>query len=312
VPLLAVKQCLDYWLHIALLASKQWHTAGYVGCAGLAMYRQSSRTPATGFSLIELLVVITIIGILISMLLPAVQAAREAARRTGCCNNLHQIGIGLQNYHASHDCFPPGGIELQTMINPKTGVLYGTSGRQYAWCAFLLPFIEQLPLYETIDFSKPYYVGANINAAKTPLAVFVCPSSPRADTMLSKGLGASDYGGIFGQKINSTNSPPNGVMLYDRSITIAEIADGTSNTLAVSEDSEIAASQWINGENVFEVGNYPINQAPAIDNHIRSRHPNGANGAFCDGSARFLSETMKMEVLAAICTRAGGEIVTDF
>ncbi len=263
--------------------------------------RASSGTPA-GFTLIELLVVITIIGILIALLLPAVQAAREAARRASCLNNLHQIGIGLQLYHAANQCFPPGGIEL---ISQKPG------GRQYAWCAFLLPYVEQQALYDSFDFSQPYYVGANVTAAETPLAVFVCPSSPRAATMLSGGLGASDYGGIYGERIISPNNPPKGVMLYDRAIRIAEINDGTSNTMAVSEDCDTSNMQWVNALNVFDVA-YAINTAPPIENDIKSQHPGGANGAFCDGSARFLTETMDIRVLAAICTRAGGEAVSDF
>lgn len=263
----------------------------------------SRRACSAGFSLIELLVVITIIGVLVALLLPAVQAAREAARRISCSNNLHQIGLGLHGYHEVHGCFPPGGIELISTT---------PSGRQYAWCAFILPFIEQGPLYDSIDFSRPYYADENLPAAKTPLAVFVCPSSSRADTKLSGTLGAADYGGIFGERITGPNNPPKGVMLYDRAVTIAEISDGTSNTLAVAEDTEYGKSQWINALNVFDQA-FAINAAPNIENDIRSRHPGGANGAFCDGSARFLAETMELEVLAAICTRAGGEIINgDF
>ena len=247
----------------------------------------------------ELLVVITIIGVLIALLLPAVQAAREAARRISCFNNLHQIALGLHGYHESYGSLPPGGIEL---LYAKPG------GRQYAWGAFILPFIEQRALYESIDFSLPYYEEVNLPAAKTPLPVFICPSSPRADTMLAATLGATDYGGIYGERIVSPNNPPKGVMLYDRAITYAEITDGTSFTLAVSEDTEHGNPQWISALNVFDQA-YAINTAPAIENDITSRHPGGANGAFCDGSARFLSETMELEVLAAICTRAGGEII---
>ncbi len=261
---------------------------------------RASRTP--GFTLIELLVVITIIGILIGLLLPAVQAAREAARRLGCLNNLRQIGIGLQNYQEANRTLPPGGVEP---IFLKPG------GRQYAWGAFLLPYIEQMPLYQSIDFSKPYYIGSNVKAAQTPLSVFICPSSTHTDTMLSGGLGASDYGGVYGERITGPNDPPKGVLIYDRPIAIEEVRDGTSNTLAVSEDSEMKNAQWINALNVFDVG-FAINRAPAIENDIRSRHPNGANGVFCDGSARFLSEGMQMRVLAAICTRDGGEAVVNF
>ncbi len=247
--------------------------------------------------------VITIIGVLIALLLPAVQAAREAARRASCLNNLRQIGLALHGYHEARACFPPGGVEL---------IFTTPGGRQYAWCAFILPLVEQQPLYDSIDFSLPYYAEKNLPAAKTPLPVFVCPSSPRMGTMLCGGLGAADYGGIFGERISGPNQPPKGVMLYDRAVTIADVVDGTSYTLAVAEDTEYGKSQWINALNVFDQA-FAINAAPPIENDIRSRHPGGANGAFCDGSARFLAETMELRVLAAVCTRAGGELINgDF
>jgi len=254
-----------------------------------------------GFSLVELLVVIAIICLLTALLLPAVQSAREAARRAACLNNFRQLGIALQHYHATTGSFPPGGIEL---IAKKPG------GRQYAWGAFLLPYLEQTAVFEMLDFSLPYYAAENLNAARTPLPVFVCPGSPRAITMLSGGLGATDYGGIYGERILSPNEPPKGVMLYDRAVRIAEIRDGTAFTLIIAEDTEYGTSQWINALNVFDQA-FPINRAPLIENDIRSRHPGGANGAFCDGSARFLAETMTLPVLAAICTRDGGEIVAE-
>jgi len=266
-------------------------------------FKISSHVNRSAFTLIELLVVITIIGILIGLLLPAVQAAREASRGTSCLNNLHHIGIGTQAYHESHGSFPPGGIELIAM---KKG------GRQYSWCAFLLPFIEQQVLYDSIDFDNPYYIGEeNIAAAKTPLAIFVCPSASHPADGLAGGLGASDYGGIYGERISGPNEPPKGVMIYDVAFRMADITDGASHTLMISEDSKFGKSQWISATNVFDQA-YPINEAPAFENDIRSDHPGGANGLMCDGSARYLSEEMELNTLAAICTRAEGELVGEF
>ena len=275
-----------------------------------------------GFTLIELLVVVAIIGVLIALLLPAVQAAREATRRVSCFNNLHQIVIGLHGYHEAHECFPPGGIEHRAMINPETDKRYGSSGRQLAWSAFLLPFIGQEPLCERIDFGSPFDSEANAAAAAVSISTYLCPSVARTELLID-GRGATDYGGIYGERIQfpgqpaRQNEPPKGVMLYNRAISIREIEDGTSYTLIVAEDSGWEDGQWINGLNVFDQ-RYAINRPadPAngvyLENEIRSQHPGGANGAFCDGSARFLNETMQLQTLAAICTRAGGELVDDF
>ncbi len=274
------------------------------------MARHTLKTRSVGFSLVELLVVITIIGILISLLLPAVQSAREAARRIQCGNNLHQIGIGLHNYLAAMEVFPPGGIEHRAMINPKTKKRYGVSGRQLAWSVFLLPYIEQEPLYNRLDLSKAFDASENTSAAATVLSVYICPSVPGGE-QLQNGRGPCRYGGIYGERILSTNNPPKGTMLYNRALSAADIRDGLSNTLMISEDSDFEDGQWINGLNIFDQA-YAINKAPAVENDIRSKHPGGASGLFADSSVRFLQETMNLETLAAICTRADGEVVTDF
>ncbi|MHB8973958.1 MAG: DUF1559 domain-containing protein [Pirellulaceae bacterium] len=266
---------------------------------GVTRSRQVARR---GFTLVELLVVITVIGILIALLLPAVQMAREAARRASCLNNLRQMGIGLHNYHDALRIFPPGGIEPRSPLKPM--------GRQLAWSVFLLPFVEQQSLFEQIDTGRAFDAPENAVAAATILSIYICPSVPQA-SQLQSGRGPCRYGGIYGERITSPNNPPKGVMLYDRAISIAEIRDGTSSTLVISEDCDFADGQWINGRNVFDQA-FAINQAPAFENDIRSKHPGGANGLFCDGSVRFLTETMELRTLAAICTRNHGEVVETF
>jgi prepilin-type N-terminal cleavage/methylation domain-containing protein/prepilin-type processing-associated H-X9-DG protein len=277
------------------------------------MSKHRGRAHTAGFSLVELLVVITIVGVLIALLLPAVQSAREAARRVSCLNNLHQIAVGLQGYHAATGSFPPGGIEPAFQVS---------GGRQFAWSAFLLPHIEQESLWAAIDFSKPSYAAANAQAAAAVIPTYLCPSRPRTSPLV-KGCGATDYGGLYGEAIGSHPSggswvAENGVMIYNRAFKIADVRDGTSNTLAVAENSLFpvwADGQWINGLNLFDQ-KYAINFMPSdtrlIEDEIRSAHPGGANGAFCDGSARFLGETMDLRTLKAILTRAGGEILGEF
>lgn len=261
---------------------------------------QSAGTPG-GFTLVELLVVIAIIGILIALLLPAVQAAREAARRASCLNNLRQMGIGLQNYHDALGSFPPGGIEPRSFTRPE--------GRQFAWSMLLLPYIEQGNVYERIDTGLPFDAPANAEAAAVILDVYLCPSTTQRKE-LRDGRGPCDYGGIYGERITSPNNPPKGMMLYDRALSVADVSDGTSNTLIISEDSGFEDGQWINGRNIFDQA-FAINQAPAFENDIRSEHPGGANGLLTDGSARFLKESMELKVLAALCTRAGGEVTSS-
>jgi prepilin-type N-terminal cleavage/methylation domain-containing protein len=263
---------------------------------------RSGRAMRVGFTLVELLVVIAVIGILIGLLLPAVQAVRAAARRISCSNNLHEMGVGLHHFHEAHGKFPPGGIELRTFFNRE--------GRQIAWSAYLLPFIEEQPLHDRINFRKDFDSPENADAAAEIVAVYLCPSVAR-ETHLVEGRGACDYGGIHGERITGPNEPPKGVMLYDRALRIRDIHDGTTCTLMVSEDAEWRDGQWINARNLFDQA-FGINQAPAFENDIRSEHPRGANGLMSDGSARFLEEEMDLEILAALCTRAGEETVKGF
>jgi len=248
-------------------------------------------------------VVIAVIGVLIALLLPAVQMVREAARRASCLNNLKQIGLGLQAYHGTWRAFPPGCVNWRPPGSLK-------NERQLAWSLFLLPFVEQRPLYDQVDVNSAFDSLVNQPAAANVLPLYICPSSQRIGERVL-GRGACDYGGIYGERITSPNSPPKGCMLFDRAVSIPMIRDGTSQTLIISEDSHWVDGQWINGRNVFDQA-FAINRAPAYENDIRSEHPGGANGLLTDGSARFLTETMELRILAGLCTRAGNEAFGEF
>lgn len=253
-----------------------------------------------GFTLVELLVVLAIIGVLIGLLLPAVQSVREAARRMQCQNNLHQIGLALHNYHAAFRKFPPGAIEVRPEVR---------NGKQLAWSAFVLPFLGESSTYVSVDFHYAFDHERNAEAGAVAIETYLCPSTPRA-TPRQRGFGATDYGGIYGERILSRNNPPSGVMIHDKAIRFRDITDGTPETLVIAEDANFPDGQWINGRNLFDQA-FSINRAPKFENDIRSFHPGGAMGLFADASVEFLDEHMDLELLAAICTRNGHENISE-
>ena len=259
----------------------------------------------TGFTLVELLVVIAIIGVLVGMLLPAVQQVREAARRTQCANNQRQIGLAFQNHHSAQMKFPPGVTDWRPFFGGDT------SNRNLAWSVFLLPYMEQQNVFDQLDLSLAYDHPDNLAGGAVVIETFLCPSalSPTSSSNTVQ-LAFTDYGGIFGERINSPNNPPKGLMIFDQALRHADITDGSSNTLIVAEDSQRRNAHWINGLNVFDQA-FAINNAPAFENDIRSNHPSGANGVFADGHVQFLSEQIQLRTLGAICTRSKGEIIDE-
>jgi prepilin-type N-terminal cleavage/methylation domain-containing protein len=202
-----------------------------------------------GFTLVELLVVITIIGILIALLLPAVQAAREAARRAQCANNVKRIGLAMHNYLATHDVFPFGEGDLPGWNDsvPWTG---------YPWATLILPHLEQQPLYDQLDMSKYGYghEPASPNdrhyaALCTVVAAYLCPSSGHATTFNYDASAAAynkygmlEFVGIAGS--DRAGFPSKTGTFYMKSTTrAADVRDGLSNTMIVGEYSGLAPGQ---------------------------------------------------------------------
>jgi prepilin-type N-terminal cleavage/methylation domain-containing protein/prepilin-type processing-associated H-X9-DG protein len=184
------------------------------------------------FTVVELLVVIAIIGVLVALLLPAVQAAREAARRSACSNNLRQVGLALQNHHAALERFPPGrGAPSPRIFSPH---------------AYLLAFLEQNSISTAIDledapapFSTPTatYDGMHNRAAAMSLvAAFICPSDPVQGRVPGSDYGATSYAGCAGSGASvGTLTEADGVFFLGSAVQIKDITDGTSNTAAFSE-----------------------------------------------------------------------------
>lgn len=287
----------------------------------MARTRFSRRSsPRLAFTLIELLVVIAVIAVLVAMLLPAVQSARESARRTQCRNNLKQIGIALHLYHDLNSILPRGGWTAATAA--------------HSWGAASLPYLDQKGLFDQLNVGKLYTDPVNATVGKTMLPVYLCPTTPKFNTLRKSAdlpttstqeYGRTGYGAINGERglraANGTNSPERGAMILAMNISLHQISDGTSQTILIGEAPEGIHSLWASVRNVFDQSG-TIN-APATfalnyvfgdyGQEISSYHPTGANVLLADGSVHFLLEGIENRTLAALCSREGREVIdVDF
>ena len=303
-----------------------------------------SKPVRKGFTLIELMVVIAIIAILVALILPAVQQAREAARRTQCKNNLRQLGLALQNYCELYGRFPPGYVASSDTTATTPG---------WGWGAMILPQVDQFALFGQINFSLPIEHPLNSVPAATRFPTFICasdivPSGTFSITNSASGqvvqTGPSSFVGCVGNDSSSVDdnvNPGNGMLFRNSSIRFAEVLDGTSNTILVAERSWAQANgTWIGAPNTgrLRAGTKnpaaPLNEASSFHvlahahfinvlddsdgglDDFSSLHTGGINALFVDGSVRFLhsitSDGGSANILQAMGSRAGGEIPGDF
>ena len=215
------------------------------------------------------------IAVLIALLLPAVQAAREAARRAQCVNNLKQIGLAMHNYHSTNDCFPDNAIR-------------DAAGRPLlSWRVAILPYIEQGTLYNKFKLDEPWDSPHNIALLAEMPNTYRCPSTPTPVPP----TGQTSYQVFVGPGTLFNGTKPS---------QIQNVTDGTSNTIMVAEAAKPVA--WTAPDDiVFD---------PTIPNFgLGSLHPGGVNSLFADGSVRFLRTSVQPSVLSALITRDGGEVV---
>ncbi|RLS52497.1 MAG: DUF1559 domain-containing protein [Planctomycetota bacterium] len=299
-----------------------------------------------GFTLIELLVVIAIIAVLIALLLPAVQQAREAARRTQCKNNLKQIGLALHNYHEQSRVFPPGWIA----VDGTTGLMSAHAGGSGAgWGLMILPQLDQSPLYNRFNLNVPIHDPANTQLITTSIPAYLCPSdagtAPKwsieeegsPGTILAE-LATANYVAAFGtDELDGCENAPgtapvlangqcrgNGVSYHNSRTGIRDLTDGTTSTLMVGERKTRADlgwwSTWVGmvpeGEEAFQrvmgsIDHTPNHPSAHLDD-FSSYHVGGTQFLMADGHVRFISENIDVGLYQALGTIQGGEVVGEF
>ena len=266
-------------------------------------------------TLVELLVVVAIVAALVGLLLPGVHAAREAARRTHCINNLKGIGCAIYGYESARRAFPVGCLECATKA-PR---------RQIAWNVFILPFAEEPGAAAGFDLAFSFRSPENREAAGHVVRLFLCPSTSRTNRFgpttgdrnrngrwdPGDDLAYTDYGGMYGVGYPVDKPLPEhaGVMQYERPTVAKDVTDGLAKTVLVAECTGREAayqSEWANGQNIFDQrSTNGINVTQ--NNEIWSDHPAMAGMVFCDGHVEFVHESIEQSVLLALLTRAGGE-----
>lgn len=294
-------------------------------------------TTRRGFTLIELLVVIAIIALLIALLLPAVQRAREASRRMSCTNNLKQIGLAFFNYESTFKTFPPSSTsQLDFGVwspNP-------TDYHLHSWCSLILPYLEQKEVELKVNYDLSAVHPENAQAASFVIPNYRCPSfsGPKYSThplytAISKTYATRNYATTGGTTVGKLWKMPDGAIFPGESSRLADLKDGTAQTFLVTETREPSAAVWIDGATAAVTSHryndadppeyaFPelgLNQTPffrAVGNQgidtdygPSSMHDGGIMHLFGDGHVQFVSVIISVTVYDSLVTREGKEIV---
>jgi prepilin-type N-terminal cleavage/methylation domain-containing protein/prepilin-type processing-associated H-X9-DG protein len=268
---------------------------------------------SAGFTLIELLVVMAIIGVLMALLLPAVQSARSAARRTQCLNNMMQVGLGLQNYESAWESFPPG------VVNSTGPIANTAQGYHFSWIVQLLPFLEQNSTAGHLNFERGVYDASNLTVRQVRLKTMICPQDSGPSVI--DGIAQSSYAGNYHHTeapIDVTNS---GVLFLNSAIRSEDIEDGASNTIAFGEKvigggdlgwASGTRATLRNGATSLRGGAAGVVATAAVPDPVggfSSHHIGGANFAFADGHVQFLNQNTPVNLLQSYLNRHDGELI---
>ena len=287
----------------------------------------------SGFTMIEMLIVVSIIAILIALLLPAIQSARETARRAQCANNLMQLGIAIGNYASTHSVFPPG------VVNDTGPIRNLPRGYHHGWVVQILPFMGQNNIYNHFDLKESVYDAANDTVAGIRISTLLCPSN---------WSNIVAYAGCHHDALAPIASDNHGVLYLNSKVRYDEISDGPAYTILLGEASgEGLSLGWVSGTSstlrntgtrlsdhdlrrwpasskVTSAGNTPRDELFAIVEEaaaaglwpidlpggFSSFHALSSNFLFCDGSVRLVKDTVDERVYRLLGNRADGELIS--
>lgn len=289
-----------------------------------------------GFTLLELLIVMFIIGVVIAVLLPSIQHGRESARRTQCINNLKQLIIGLHNYQNSHEMFPPGVVDWTSPVRNVP------EGYQFGWLTQILAYEEQTALATMFDYNQSLHAPANLKPRQGVVYWHICPSDPRP-TNVGNAIGQSNYVGCHHDVEAPIADDNNGVFYLNSRIRYEDLKDGSAQTIFMGEklcdgpdlgwasgtraSLRNTGSRINSGDLLYSKSPIPswnedgsTGGGPAtvpdpsnvdLVGGFSSHHPGGANFAFGDGCVRFLSESINRRVFQCLANRADGELIDE-